>query len=304
MPAALAGQRNGELAGALLWVPPGPSGAPVIHLVEPAARSWRALAAAAVGAGYVLRATSAADSYRTLSQQITVFLQRYTRVPLIGRPTRMWNGVVYYQLPNTAVAAVPGTSNHGLGLAVDVAGQPVGSTQLMWMLAHAWAFGWSWETQSESWHIRYCTGDALPPAVHDYERLMGMGVWDELLPDFTKRQTVSGRARDVLWSANWAAHDALEVARRVEIALAASAQADEVRDTAMMAAITALTGAGTPGRLVDVADVLAAITKVGADAETRFTELHTQLSDAFAEIERLRAQLAAGAAAEADALRL
>ncbi|MGE5830768.1 MAG: D-alanyl-D-alanine carboxypeptidase family protein, partial [Micromonosporaceae bacterium] len=122
LPAALAGKSSGELSAELLLSTPGLGGGPTVRLVEPAARSWRAMAAAALADGITLRATSSADSYRTLAQQIQTFKSRYTREFLAGRPFRRWQGHKWFQRPNTAVAAVPGTSNHGLGLAVDVAG--------------------------------------------------------------------------------------------------------------------------------------------------------------------------------------
>jgi LAS superfamily LD-carboxypeptidase LdcB len=59
------------------------------------------------------------------------------------------------------MAAVPGTSNHGWGLACDVwnVGQ---NGRLEWLLDNAKRFGFSWEVQSEPWHIRYVLGDDLP----------------------------------------------------------------------------------------------------------------------------------------------
>jgi hypothetical protein len=162
-PAVLTGKSNGELPKNVLVSTPGLAGGPTVRLVDPAARSWRAMTAAALAAGITLKATSSADSYRTLDQQTTTFKSRYTRHFLAGRPFRRWQGHKWYQLPDTAVAAVPGTSNHGLGLAVDVAGAD--GARLDWLLAHAADFGWSWETQSEAWHIRYCSGDTIPAAV-------------------------------------------------------------------------------------------------------------------------------------------
>ena len=65
------------------------------------------------------------------------------------------------RLPGVASAACPGTSNHGWGLAVDI--YAVGAEgRLEWLLDNAARFGWSWELQSEPWHIRYVLGDTLP----------------------------------------------------------------------------------------------------------------------------------------------
>lgn len=160
---------NGNLSPDLL-VSVGLSGA----LHHYAARAWRALCAAASASGFSLTYTYG-GTYRTYSQQVQLFKQRYTLTVLAGRPTKQWLGQTWYQLPNTAMAAVPGTSNHGFGLAVDTAlgSDPSHATgidpRLDWMLAHAPTYGWSWEAQSEPWHIRYVTGDHTPQAVLAYE---------------------------------------------------------------------------------------------------------------------------------------
>jgi hypothetical protein len=73
---------------------------------------------------------------------------------------------------------VPGTSNHGWALAVDTgeerdndAGtESLDAGTLNWLLAHALDFGWSWELQSEPWHLRCFVGDAIPAAVLAHER--------------------------------------------------------------------------------------------------------------------------------------
>jgi D-alanyl-D-alanine carboxypeptidase len=182
LPACLDGQLNGKLPASLLVDTPGLAGGPTVRLVEPAARSWRALAAAAGRDGIVLRATSIVDSYRPYVVQFNVFEDRYWPDPepgFIGE--RYWAGHydlagnwvlghTWYQKPHTAVAAVPGTSNHGRGLAVDVAGAGEPGPILTWLLAHAEIYGWSWEVDSEAWHIRYCTGDAIPAPVLAHER--------------------------------------------------------------------------------------------------------------------------------------
>lgn len=181
LPACLNGQLNGKLPASLLVDTPGLAGGPVVRLVAPAARSWRAMAAAASQDGIVLKATSLFDSYRPYPVQFNVFVDRYWPDPEPGFIGERWwaghydlagnwvRGHDWYQKPNTAVAAVPGTSNHGRGLAVDVAGAGIAGPILTWLLAHAEDYGWSWETDSESWHIRYCTGDAIPDVVLAYE---------------------------------------------------------------------------------------------------------------------------------------
>ena len=66
-----------------------------------------------------------------------------------------------------APMATPATSNHGWGLAVDV--WSANGKRLDWMLQNCDKYGFSWEVQSEPWHIRYVCGDILPQAVLDYE---------------------------------------------------------------------------------------------------------------------------------------
>lgn len=177
-PAVLRGQPNGRLPDAILVDTPGQAGGPTVRLVAPAARAWRALCAAALDeVGVILKASGPADSYRPLEVQDRIFRQRYTTDRLPGRPSRQWNGRTWWQRPGTAAAAVPGTSNHGRGLAVDVGVEADGDTgtesidakTVAWLTAHAARFGFSAELQSEPWHWRYYTGDAIPAAVtaHD-----------------------------------------------------------------------------------------------------------------------------------------
>lgn len=174
-PAVLTGQRNGLLAATILAQTPGLAGGPTVRLVGPAMRAWKALTAAALTGGHALEATSAQDSYRTYAVQESTFRGRYTTDVLPGQPSVLWAGRRWYQRPDTATAAVPGTSNHGWGLAVDVSG--VGA-HLPWLIDHAVTYGWSWELQSELWHLRYTDGDAIPPAVIAYEV-------EEAMPDAT-----------------------------------------------------------------------------------------------------------------------
>ena len=177
LPSCLDGQENGRLDPAILVSTPGQAGGSVVRLVAPAARAWRAMCAAGLHDGHVLKATSAADSYRTYEQQETIFRARYTTTYLPGRPSRLWNGRRWYQKPGTAAAAVPGTSNHGRAIAVDTGEERDGDAgaesldqaTLDWMLAHADKFGFSWELQSEPWHVRYFAGDQIPAAVLAYE---------------------------------------------------------------------------------------------------------------------------------------
>lgn len=173
----LEGQSNGRLDGDILASTPGQAGGATVVLVKPAARAWRALCAAAKKAGHTLKATSIADSYRLYTIQERIFRERYTTTYLAGRPYKIWNGRRWYQRPGTAIAAVPGTSNHGWAQAVDTGeerdsdagAESLDDPTLRWLLDHEQTFGWSHELQSEPWHLHYFAGDTIPRAVLDYE---------------------------------------------------------------------------------------------------------------------------------------
>lgn len=189
-PADLTGQKNGELGPCVLtsvyFVGVGHAS---LHTLS--ARAWNALAVACLKAtGKKLSITSAADAYRSLQQQIDVFNQRYVKTynPLTCTldDQRVWNGVRYYKKRGVAAVAVPATSNHGWGLALDAAlwssstnsrvGITSNSTVWAWLQANALKFGFSWESQAEPWHIRYYAGDKIPQAVLDVEKALGVGV--------------------------------------------------------------------------------------------------------------------------------
>lgn len=61
--------------------------------------------------------------------------------------------------PGWTVAAYPGTSQHGWGLAVDFAGriQSAATVEHAWLAAHAPLFGWEWTGRNfgEPWHFDY-----------------------------------------------------------------------------------------------------------------------------------------------------
>lgn len=137
------------------------------YLIPEAAGRWRSLQNAAQAAGYNLTMTGA---FRTYEQQLAMFQQRYVATN-IGASSKVWNGQRYWLRPGNAMAAVPGTSNHGWGAAVDLALTGYGSAArsvtedpgfMSWVIENAADHGWSWETQSEVWHLRIV---ALPPRV-------------------------------------------------------------------------------------------------------------------------------------------
>jgi hypothetical protein len=184
LPADLVDVDNGNLPPELLesFATAGRTGLAQAH--RTALRSWRALVGECERAtGRVLTITSVADAYRSFERQESTFFARYVpfaeaeRRGILHRPTKVYNGVRYWQLPGTAMAATPRTSNHGLAIAFDGAwfinGRVVNietdAVGWAWFRANAERFGFSWEAQSEKWHIRLVTGDAIPAAVLAYE---------------------------------------------------------------------------------------------------------------------------------------
>jgi D-alanyl-D-alanine carboxypeptidase/Putative peptidoglycan binding domain len=138
-------------------------------LVPEAAGAWRNLQNAASAAGFQLTMTNA---YRSLAQQEAMFLDRFQREQTAGK-SKVWNGTTYWLKPKMAMAAVPGNSNHGWGCAVDMAldgygrnAKPVAGNGafMAWAVKNAGAYGWSWEVQSEPWHIRLVSFDVAKAA--------------------------------------------------------------------------------------------------------------------------------------------
>lgn len=172
MPSDLAGVDNGRLpASKLEALHSYPKGK-----LYPAARvAFDALALHAWFNGFEVTPTSPADCYRSYDRQEKTFLTRYSP-KITGRNpkvTRTYQGRTWYLKPGYAPSASPGTSNHGLGLAVDVAN--ASGDLLAWLLgpsgleSPAIAYGFSWEVangpNAEPWHLRYVCGDNPPPAV-------------------------------------------------------------------------------------------------------------------------------------------
>lgn len=157
-PSELAGQKNGELNPTLLYTIQGG------WLLKNASIAWTAMDAHANHDGIDLKPTSTNDTYRRLSSQEAIWYERYDHIPRLNTGgVRWYKGLPWWKKPNVATAAIPGTSNHGWGLAIDVSGAT--GARLAWLLRWAWKYGFSWEIQSESWHLRYCLGDHLPNGV-------------------------------------------------------------------------------------------------------------------------------------------
>ena len=157
----LKGVKPGELPAKLLR---GIEGKGKLH--HCAADAYEAMDVAANAAGIDLSPTSQADTYRSLETQEYGFYQRYTDTPkpaLMKQKPRIYKGKAWYLKKGMAPMAVPGTSNHNLGIAIDI--KDATGNRLAWLLANEHLYGFSHELDSEPWHIRYVAGDATPDAV-------------------------------------------------------------------------------------------------------------------------------------------
>lgn len=158
LPSNLVGVEAGKLPSTMLIKV---AGGGFLH--PKAAKAWNALVAKAASDGIELKPTSAGDLYRSYEVQKRGFLTRYQTEPIEGASTRKFENKVWYLKKGNAPLASPGTSNHNLGIAIDVANAH--GKVLNWMKANIEAYGFSWELQEEAWHIRLVCGDDLPTVV-------------------------------------------------------------------------------------------------------------------------------------------
>ncbi|MDF2916004.1 MAG: peptidase and DD-carboxypeptidase VanY/endolysin [Microbacterium sp.] len=138
--------------------------APGQRLVSPAAENWDALARAVQARyGWTPYLT---DSYRPYAVQERIFRERY-RVMWSGSgpygDVRYWQGVRWVRVTGAA-AAVPGTSNHGWGKAVDCSGLGgFGGTRFAQLASLAPSYGFTnteGRSVGEAWHWVF-TGSGL-----------------------------------------------------------------------------------------------------------------------------------------------
>ena len=114
-------------------------------------------ALATIGNGYVLE-RGAAAAHNAMAQETHRRWKRPVRVVAgyrtYDRQQYFWN---LYQSGRGNLAARPGTSNHGLGLAVDLASQWDRWAVDQLGRSFGWSKSWS-DAPSEWWHIKYATG--------------------------------------------------------------------------------------------------------------------------------------------------
>lgn len=176
-------------------------------LCEPTARrAFTACFAAAKKALPNLRIKDVGD-YRTVQAQINLFVDKgpntdgrykpvsqaeYNNTPAAHR--KIWSNASKYGYNSIywiknyakfgywpATAATPETSNHGNGLAIDVAEEydldkdpdSITVAFVTWLCNNGPRFGIYASLTSEPWHWQYVTGDTIPQAVLDYEAPQG-----------------------------------------------------------------------------------------------------------------------------------
>lgn len=131
-----------------------------------AADAFNRMYVAAKKDGFTLRNIG---DYRSYPRQEALFLQRYADKPTGRNPkvTRTWQGKTWYLKKGMSPCGVPGTSNHGLGLAIDL---DVTNPKLYaWLDKHGPDFGFYLQgkpttpdgkknPEFEAWHWQYCPG--------------------------------------------------------------------------------------------------------------------------------------------------
>jgi LAS superfamily LD-carboxypeptidase LdcB len=147
-------------------------------LYTKAAVAYDALHDAALKAGFEFKSVG---GYRPYERQLELFKDRYTTKDLGRKPqvTRKFEGKTWFLKPGKSPAGTPGTSNHGLALAVDLAVKtPKGLVSLgsvpkavNWLCANAPRYGFYLQVSDpkspefEIWHWQYCAGDSTPEAL-------------------------------------------------------------------------------------------------------------------------------------------
>ncbi len=114
----------------------------------------------AIGSGHMLRCDAAA-AYLKLA---TAYRAQFGKSLCITDSYRSYASQVSLYQRKPSLAALPGTSNHGWGVAVDLCGgvDKYNTTQYQWMKSHASAYGWvhpAWADQGgnreEPWHWEF-----------------------------------------------------------------------------------------------------------------------------------------------------
>lgn len=153
--------------------------------------------------GFIIETTGRG---RSLARQTTQFLERMlpaydpaktkstdSRVCVLDQRTihpQLVPGHRWYLKFGMAASASPGTSNHGWYAAddmseendADTATDPVSVALIEFLVPIADDFGWTWELQSEPWHVSWIAGDDIPTRARAVLRAAGIALPGEVLP--------------------------------------------------------------------------------------------------------------------------
>lgn len=193
----------------------------------------------AEAAGFRLRIDAAASAGRLAA----AFYTRFAAPLLLTDAYRTFVSQVELKARKGVWAATPGTSNHGLGIAIDFASgiNVDGSVQHRWMVANAALYGWvnpSWATnwnpldgQHEPWHWEYHPElDTTPaPAPTDWTDMATQAEIEALFRKVLAEDRVTERA------------DMLEQAGKANTAVLAAVQAASADIRAASADVPAVT---------------------------------------------------------------
>lgn len=141
-----------------------------------AARSWLAMVRAAAQDNVFLNLNHPSRAYRPLERQLTLFKQRFVPVDnssnLSVNAFRVeFDGKIWQLKPKQAYAAIPGTSSHGYGLAVDIENIFLNYVK-NWVAKNAEQFGFVREWSFEPWHFTYVKSrEGIPARVLEIESL-------------------------------------------------------------------------------------------------------------------------------------
>jgi hypothetical protein len=167
------------------------------YLMSPAAKSFERLKRDAATTG----TDHPAEAYRSLAEQERLFFQNYQPTFVEYAPgkfdRRVYKTKAYYRKPGFAAAAIPGTSNHGLGSTVDW--QNLGgydSTAWKAFAARASRHGWNnieGKEVDEPWHWTYVeSNDQYKETGMELTDLMTLSSWaNAQLPGDSDKMTVN-----------------------------------------------------------------------------------------------------------------
>jgi hypothetical protein len=108
------------------------------------------------------------SAYRPLAAQVALFKSRFTTFKYTGSKTsRTYEGKTWWLKPGMALAATPGNSTHGLGLAIDAMfsnGRALDRATINKIKPIADRYMLRWTVSSEFWHIAAVHADAAHAA--------------------------------------------------------------------------------------------------------------------------------------------